>query len=56
MRETKIEKVSLNTYEAEDKEFYQSLKGILRVVSERKKGHIRQASGKVLKETDVSGD
>lgn len=56
VRETKIEKVSLNTYEAEDKEFYQSLKGILRVVSERKKGHIRQASGKVLKETDVSGD
>ena len=37
----KTEKVSFNTYEAEEKEFYQTLKRILRMVNtKRKKGHI----------------
>ena len=39
------EKVSLNTFGEEEKDFYKSLKGILRMVNEkRKKGHITQAS------------
>ena len=37
----KTENVSYNTYEEEEKEFYRTLKGILRKVNdERKKGHI----------------
>ena len=41
----KTEKVSFNTYDAQEKDFYQTLKGILRMVNEeRKKGHITQAS------------
>ncbi|XP_020614263.1 arylsulfatase I-like, partial [Orbicella faveolata] len=50
----KTEKVSFNTYEAEEKKFYQTLKGILRMVNEeRKKGHIPRASSKVTKASNA---
>ena len=41
----KTEKVSFTTYDAQERDFYQTLKGILRMVNEeRKKGYITQAS------------
>lgn len=50
----KIEDVSYNSYEAEEKEFYHTLKGILRMVNEEgKKVHIPQASSKVAKASNA---
>ena len=50
----KTENASFNTYEAEEKEFYHTLKGILRMVDEeRKKNHIPQASSNVMKASNA---